>query len=337
MVSKPAALRILLRSPPGQEYAGVTACGNLTISSPSNRPSRRSPPGVRRRASSRRTKGTWSGSKWISEYQARMPDAYPSGTPRLVREATRNGMPGKDASACLINAGTKSIPSAAAPWSARNLVQWPGPHPISSTGPTRGATHSAMSFRSTGCVDSTDPNLAMYSAALHEYAFSTAASVMQPRYGGQQESMPPGRVVYSFGVPSIDRYGRGGHGWPPVPTRIGVRSTITVTYLSPLLVWCHMYPQSIHRCRRILTLRPWNDSPPARAIVSKRSMAVPPSRARALERALRRCRSSRFCGSAEAQNLGHMSGVGAIIRLGTSAVPQRRADGRRRRSRGVLE
>ncbi len=83
--------------------------------------------------------------------------------------------------------------------------------------------------------------------------------------------MHPGRVAYSFGVPSIDRYGRGGHGWPagpdagthrvptrravPVPTRIGVRSTITVTYLSPLLVWCHMYPQSIHRCRRIVTLR----------------------------------------------------------------------------------
>lgn len=40
-----------------------------------------------------------------------------------------------------------------------------------------------------------------------------------------------------------------------MPTRIGVRSTITVTYLSPVLVWCHMYPQSIHRCRRIVTLR----------------------------------------------------------------------------------
>ncbi|BAS11472.1 hypothetical protein AHiyo4_48940 [Arthrobacter sp. Hiyo4] len=131
MVSKPAALRILLRSPTGQEYAGVTACGNLAISSPSNRPMRRRPPGVRRRASSRRTEGTWSGSKWTSEYQARMPDAYPSGTPRLVREATRNGMPGKDACACLMNAGTKSIPSTPAPWSARNLVQWPGriPHP----------------------------------------------------------------------------------------------------------------------------------------------------------------------------------------------------------------
>jgi hypothetical protein len=35
--------------------------------------------------------------------------------------------------------------------------------------------------------------------------------------------------------------------------------------------------------------------------------------------------------------LGHMSGAGAIIGLGTRAVPQRRAERWRRRSRGVLE
>lgn len=51
----------------------------------------------------------------------------------------------------------------------------------------------------------------------------------------------------------------------------------------------------------------------------------------------RRYRSIRFCVSVATLSLDHMSGAGAIIGLGASAVPQGRADGCRRRSRGVLE
>lgn len=60
-------------------------------------------------------------------------------------------------------------------------------------------------------------------------------------------------------------------------------------------------------------------------------------RGRPLERAPRPYRSSRFYGPVATLYLDHMSGAGAIIGLGTRAVPQRRSDGWRRRSRGVFE
>lgn len=157
-----------------QRYAVVTAWSNGAARSPVKKPTSSPPPGRRTRAASANGRPMPAGPWWMSEYQASTPAKCPSSAGTSSTLPRWNRADGWVRRACSTNAGTWSSPTTSSPRSARWPLQWPGPHPASSTGPPSPAAHVVTRWTSAACIDTMDPSCSVYSAARRPYASRTA-------------------------------------------------------------------------------------------------------------------------------------------------------------------